>query len=79
MRKGPQLSSRKQQAALFITEKSCWCYHVLTDAIRCEIVTAAANEAGLVIQFDEVRPFGSPAFAAPVLLYGMTDEIVVAI
>jgi hypothetical protein len=51
---------------------------ILTDAIRREIVTAAANEAGLVIQLDAVRPFSSPAFAAPVLLYGMADEIVVA-
>jgi hypothetical protein len=52
---------------------------ILTNAVRCEIVPAAASEAGLVIQRDAVRPFRSSAFAAPVLLYCMTDEIVVAV
>ena len=52
---------------------------ILTDSVRSEIVAATADEARLVIQLDAVRPFGSPALAAPVLLYCMADEIVVAV
>lgn len=33
---------------------------ILANAVRGEIVPAAASEAGLVIQRDAVRPFGSP-------------------
>jgi hypothetical protein len=51
---------------------------VLADAVGCKIVLSAASEARLVIQLDAVRPFGSPAFAAPILLDGMADKIVVA-
>ena len=52
---------------------------ILTNAVGGEVVFASANEARFVIQLDAVRPFGSPAFAAPVLLYGVADEIVVAV
>src|ERR1017187_8328863 len=48
---------------------------ILTDIIRREIVFAAANEARVEIQLDAVRPFGSSAFAPPVLLYGMADDL----
>jgi len=41
---------------------------ILTNAVGSEIVPTTASEAGFVIQLDAVRPFGSPAFAAPVLL-----------
>ncbi|MFZ1121588.1 MAG: hypothetical protein WAN81_15285 [Candidatus Binataceae bacterium] len=52
---------------------------ILTDSIRSEIMLTAANEARLVLQLDAVRPFGSPAFAASVLLHRMADKIVVAV
>jgi len=41
---------------------------ILTNAVRSEVVLAAANEARLVLQLDAVRPFGSPAFASSVFL-----------
>jgi hypothetical protein len=50
---------------------------ILANAVRSEIVPATASETGLVIQRDAVQPFGSAASAASVLLYCMTDEIVV--
>jgi len=74
---------RREAAPIFlVAEQLPRCARVaaiLTDAVRSEIVAAAASEAGFVIQRDAMRPFGSPAFAAPVLLHCMADEIVVAV
>jgi len=52
---------------------------ILADSICREVVRAAANEARLVLQLDAVRPFGSPAFAASVLLHRVPDKIVIAV
>jgi hypothetical protein len=52
---------------------------ICTNAVVSEIVPAPASEALFVRQFDPVRPLGSPAFAAAVLLYDMPDVIVVAV
>lgn len=52
---------------------------ILTDAIGCEIVLSAPREAGLRTQLYAMRPLSGSAFAAPVFLERVANEIVVAL